>query len=84
MKNFDKFLHFIVSFILTVVIALLVKHFNEDTSSVMCGLFAAIVALCVGFGKEVIDKFTGGIFDWKDIIADAVGCAVAFIFTIFM
>lgn len=86
MIQIDKLYHFIASLILTIVLALVVKHFESNVQSVMCGIFAASVIMCLAcVSKEVLDKFwrrTG--FDWYDIIADLLGCVVAVAFTIFM
>lgn len=36
-------------------------------------LIGAAVALCVGLLKELYDVATGEEFDWRDVVADAVG-----------
>ena len=41
-----------------------------------CGGTGAAVALGVGLLKELYDVATGGVFDWKDVAADAVGAVV--------
>lgn len=35
-----------------------------------------VVALGVGLLKELYDVATGEVFDWKDVVADAVGAVV--------
>ena len=40
--------------------------------------FACIAAFVAGVGKEAWDKYSGkGTCDWKDLIADACGIAIA-------
>lgn len=85
MIQIDKLYHFVVSLVLTIVIALIVKHFEGDAvSGFMCGCFAAFVTMCLGVCKEVWDKFRGTGFDLLDLAADALGCFIAVIFSIFM
>ena len=84
MIGIDKIVHFVVSMILTILIAILVKSVESDASGIMCGIYAAFVTMCIGVGKEIWDKFRGTGFDLIDLAADALGCAVAVIFTIFM
>lgn len=39
-------------------------------------LLTIAVASVVGLGKEVFDSQTGGRFDWRDLVADAIGIAL--------
>ena len=41
-----------------------------------CVVIGAAVALGVGLLKELYDVATGGVLDWKDVAADAVGAVV--------
>lgn len=41
-----------------------------------CVVIGAAVGLGVGLLKELYDVATGGVFDWKDVAADAVGAVV--------
>ena len=41
-----------------------------------CVVTGAAVALGAGLLKELYDVATGGVFDWKDVAADAVGAVV--------
>jgi hypothetical protein len=50
----------------------------------MCGILAGIVTMCLGVGKEIWDKFRGTGFDLQDLLADAIGCGVAIVFSFFM
>lgn len=80
----DKVAHFVVSLILTIVLAIVIKSVNEDTAGIMCGILAGIVTMCLGVAKEVWDKFRGTGFDLMDLLADAIGCGVAIVFSFFM
>ena len=41
-----------------------------------CVVIGAAVALGVGLLKELYDVAAGGVLDWKDVAADAVGAVV--------
>lgn len=53
--------------------ALIAVVAKRSTGSMVIG---AAVALGVGLLKELYDVATGGVFDWKDVAADAVGAVV--------
>jgi VanZ family protein len=81
----DKVAHFVVSLVLTLVLAIVVKSIEGTAvSGVLCGIYAAIATMCVGVGKEIWDKFRGTGFDIYDLAADALGCLVAVAFSMFM
>jgi VanZ family protein len=81
----DKVAHFVVSLVLTLVLAIVVKSIEGTAvSGVLCGIYAAIATMCVGVGKEIWDKFKGTGFDIYDLVADALGCLVAVAFSMFM
>jgi VanZ family protein len=81
----DKVAHFVVSLVLTLVLAFVVKSIEGTAvSGVLCGIYAAIATMCVGVGKEIWDKFRGTGFDIYDLAADALGCLVAVAFSMFM
>lgn len=85
MVQIDKIVHFIVSMIITILVAIVVKSMEGDAvQGIMCGVFGAIFTMCLGVAKEIWDKFRGTGFDVQDLIADALGCVIAVIFTIFM
>ena len=85
MVQIDKIVHFIVSMIITILVAIVVKSIEGDAvQGIMCGVFGACVTMCIGIGKEIWDKFRGTGFDLMDLAADALGCFIAMIFTIFM
>jgi VanZ family protein len=80
-----KVAHFVVSLVLTLVLAIVVKSIEGTAvSGVLCGIYAAIATMCVGVGKEIWDKFRGTGFDIYDLAADALGCLVAVAFSMFM
>lgn len=59
----DKIIHFIVCFVLAVLTALI-------TSNIIIGWLSAVV---VGVAKELYDRYSDGLFDIKDLIADVLG-----------
>lgn len=71
-RKFDKCKHLFVSGLLTFIFFHLCYWFK------LWMWWSPIVALTIGFVKEVIDKFNKkkGLFDWKDIVADFVGIAM--------
>lgn len=73
----DKIAHFVVSLLLTAFFAFLIKSTESGIASVICGIYASIVTMCVGIGKEIWDKFRGTGFDLYDLAADAFGCLIA-------
>ena len=79
----DKVLHFVVSMLIACTLTLIAKAFDGDTPGIMCGLYASVVTMAIGIAKEIKDKFSGGVFDWWDIVADALGCIPAIVFSIF-
>ena len=59
----DKILHFAVCFILAALTALI-------TSNIIIGWSSAFIA---GLAKELYDRYSYGLFDIKDLIADVLG-----------
>jgi uncharacterized membrane protein YjdF len=59
----DKIIHFIVCFVLAVLAALI-------TNSIIIGWLSAVV---VGIAKELYDRYSYGLFDIKDLMADILG-----------
>ena len=80
----DKVAHFVVSLVLTILFAIAVKSVNTEVAGYLCGIFGGIVTMCLGVGKEIWDKFRGTGFDLQDLLADAIGCGVAIVFSFFM
>lgn len=66
----DKMLHFICSFLITIILGLLFGSF--------IGLAAG---LCAALLKETYDEYkeNGTGWDWKDVSADAIGIIIALI-----
>lgn len=55
--------------------------------AVVCGLFlpwwlGAFAALAAGIGKEIMDKYSGGVASWHDVICDLIGVAVGTIINV--
>lgn len=77
----DKVLHFETCCLITMVVALLnmnVLGLGISASAVS----ACIIAFVAGMLKEVYDNNTYGLFDNKDIIADALGAYAGFLIII--
>ena len=77
----DKVLHFETCCLITMVVALLNMNMLGlgIASSAVSGCMIAVVA---GMLKEVYDNNTYGLFDHKDIVADAFGAFVGFLIII--
>jgi hypothetical protein len=69
----DKLLHLICSWILSFAIGIIILMFSEYGHWECAGM-GGIAAFCIGVLKETLDEFKGGELDFKDLIADAVGC----------
>jgi len=69
MLAYDKWLHGVVSFMLTVTVLAVAQFFLPWWVAIACVL---VVGLC----KELHDIKTTG-FDWMDIVADCVGIVIA-------
>lgn len=78
----DKYLHLLVSLLLTFIIGQGVHIFTGDNLA-LCGAVGATAALCIGIAKEAYDEFTGGDFGYKDIFFDIIGCLLGIIITAF-
>ena len=79
----DKVLHFETCFLITMVVALLnmnVLGLGIAASAVSAGM----ISIIVGILKESYDYNTYGLFDRKDIIADALGAYAGFLIIIFI
>lgn len=68
----DKVIHCLVSFVLSVLIALFIKLFTVDKVSI-AGLSWMIVFV-IGFVKELIDEHEYKGADKDDFIASTIGC----------
>jgi len=65
----DKKQHIIVLFLITLVACLTTKD----------ALKAAIIAILIGFGKEVFDLFFGGVASMGDMAANFIGIFIGLI-----
>ena len=77
----DKVLHFETCCLITMVVALLnmsVLGFGIAASAVSAGM----ISIIAGILKESYDYNTYGLFDRKDIIADALGAFAGFLIII--
>ena len=79
----DKVLHFETCCLITMVVALLnmnVLGLGIAASAVL----ACMISVIAGIFKESYDYNTYGLFDRKDIIADALGAYAGFLIIIFI
>ena len=77
----DKVLHFETCFLITMIVALLnmnVLGLGIAVSAVL----ACMISVIAGILKESYDYNTYGLFDRKDIIADALGAYAGFLIII--
>lgn len=79
----DKVLHFETCCLITMVVALL------NMNVLGLGIAASAVSACMisfvaGMLKEVYDNNTYGLFDNKDIVADALGAFAGFLIIILL
>jgi hypothetical protein len=73
----DKFQHFWVSFAATAYSFGAVRATGVDAG---VALYIAVpVAAVAGFGKEVHDRRRGGFFSMRDLVADGLGIAAAWV-----
>lgn len=64
----DKITHATICYAITLTIGLFIDWW-----------VGVCVALMVGLGKELYDKYKGNKFDWHDMLADVVGGVVGVI-----
>ena len=67
----DGLLHLTVSALLVIAISVLLPVW-----------LSALIALLIGIGKEIWDKYHGGACNWHDVICDVAGIAVGLIIVI--
>lgn len=79
----DKVLHFETCCLITMVVALLNMNLL-GLGITASAVSACLVAVVAGLLKEVYDNNTYGLFDNKDIIADALGAYAGFLIIIFI
>ena len=88
-KTFDKFAQWLVGFgieaylhiVCTVFIAMLIARvcFLTGADRYLAGFLAAFVTFIIGFVKESWDNKTEGVFEAKDIAANAIGALLFFL-----
>lgn len=79
----DKYAHLLVSLVATFVLGYIIHFFNTPMD--IAGGMAACAVFILGFFKEWIDEFRdcGTGFGYADIVANAIGCILGVIVTIF-
>ena len=80
-NNIDKVAHFSISALLVVAIGIVCMAINlcKDTTNAVYS--AAGVVLILGIIKELYDMFKGGKVDYKDLLADSLGCIFGAVLT---
>ena len=79
----DKYAHLLVSLVATFILGYIIHWFNTPMD--IAGGMAACAVFILGFFKEWIDEFrdNGTGFGYADIVANAIGCLIGVIVTIF-
>ena len=68
----DKFIHLLVCIIIAENVATYdAQVFNR--SAIIAAIVGIVTAIVIGIGKEVIDFFRNGLFDFKDLKFDCYG-----------
>lgn len=68
----DKFIHLLVCIIIAENVATYdAQVFNR--SAIIATIVGIVTAIVIGIGKEVIDFFRNGLFDFKDLKFDCYG-----------
>lgn len=63
--SLDKWLHLLACYAITL------------TSLLFAGWWGVLAGVGAGLGKELYDRADYGLFSWGDIVADAIGVALA-------
>ncbi len=69
----DGLLHILVSALLVIAISILLPLW-----------LSLVISFIFGIGKELWDKYHGGVPSWHDVICDVVGLAVGAIIVILL
>lgn len=69
---YDKFLHFSISFLLTLSPGCAVVHYPRY----LILLIGFLWAMCIGILKELYDANNGGEFSWDDLLFDLLGATL--------
>ena len=68
----DKFIHLLVCIIIAENVATYdAQVFNRN--AIIAAIVGIVTAIVIGIGKEVIDFFRNGLFDFKDLKFDCYG-----------
>lgn len=73
----DKFQHFAVSFAVTSFAFAAASAADQDTDVALT--IAIPIGAAAGIGKEISDRRRGDIFSARDLVADALGIAAAWV-----
>lgn len=87
----DKYMHVAACFVIAAIVAWICKGFWNGNESELfvnasCGFIGVIAGMIVGVSKEVFYDFMakGGKVDVGDLLADFIGCMIAFWFAFLM
>jgi hypothetical protein len=87
----DKYLHVVACFVIAAIVAWVSKSlWNGDEPIIfvnsVCGFIGVIGGMIVGLAKEVLYDwlYKGGKVDGGDLLADFIGCMIAFGFAFLM
>lgn len=75
----DKYVHFIVGGVIAILFAALVLATTADATPATAGAAGALMALCIGEIKEIVDFFRNKNLDFSDIAATTLGGIFGFI-----
>lgn len=70
----DKWMHVVIIMLIAWVTSLVLLPFGLHRA--VRGLFGVLAGIILGIAKEVYDEKTTGIFDNRDLAADAIGLAL--------
>lgn len=73
----DKFTHIAMSFATTSFAFAAASALADDAGDAL--VIAVPIGAVAGVGKEILDRRRGGVFSLKDLAADAIGVAVAWL-----
>lgn len=79
----DKWAHIAFSIVISLAVAFADKKFF-DRDTLVCAAIGCLVSLFFGVAKETLDFFNNKSFDFEDILADLIGCAVGFVLIILL
>ena len=78
----DKWAHLLTCLLITFVVGQGV-HIFSDYDMATCAAIGGVTAMILGCAKEAFDEFRGGEVDYKDLVADFIGCLLGLLVTMF-